>query len=340
MTRSKHLVGKRGSRGARAVAAAVGVVFGALLVMPGLATAQGADAEAPADDAGRFFQAAQRAYDEGRYVDAAHGFEQAFKIKPHPAPLINAGDAWDKAGEYALAARAYQQVLTLKQATEQDRIDATDRLTRISPKLGLIELVGNPGIRARVDDEEFHGGDRIYFFPGEHRVTLVDVDGAKVRVIQLAAGTERSVDLSTLLPKRGTSPKPDETKPGDSVAIDTAPAPAGGIRPITYVAYGVGALGVIGGVVFGLQVNSAESSYNENPNRDDLDRFNSAKLMTNISWGIGLVGVGVGTFFLIQDLKAGSARSGGGDHAARTRRLPVDVTWSEQGALLSASGRW
>ena len=71
-----------------------------------MATAQAADAEAPADDAGRFFQAAQRAYDEGRYVDAAHGFEQAFKIKAHPAPLINAGDAWDKAGEYALAARA------------------------------------------------------------------------------------------------------------------------------------------------------------------------------------------------------------------------------------------
>lgn len=321
--------------------AAAGFACGALLFSPVAAMAQAADdGAAPADDAGRFFQAAQRAYDEGRYVDAAHSFEQAFKIKAHPAPLINAGDAWDKAGEYALAARAYQQVLTLKQSTEQDRIDATDRLTRISSKLGVIELVGNSAIRARVDDEEFRGGDRIYFFPGEHRVTLVDVDGAKVRVIQLAAGTERSVDLSTLLPKRGTSPKPEDPKADDSLSMDTAPAADGGIRPITYIAYGVGALGVLGGVVFGLQVNSAESSYNENPNQDDLDRFNSAKLMTNISWGVGLVGVGVGTFFLIQDLKAGSASSRGGDRAARTRRLPVDVTWSAQGALLSASGRW
>src|SRR5690606_34061904 len=135
----------------------------------GAAPASGQETEggaAPADDAGRFFQAAQRAYDEGRFVDAAHGFEQAFKIKPHPAPLINAGDAWDKAGEYALAARAYQKVLSLKQATEQDRIDATDRLTRISPKLGLIELVGNAKMRARIDDEEFRGGDRVYLFPG------------------------------------------------------------------------------------------------------------------------------------------------------------------------------
>lgn len=304
---------------------------------PTLVSAQPADAAAPADDAGRFFDAAQRAFKEGRYVDAAHSFEQAFKIKPHPAPLINAGDAWDKAGEYALAARAYQKVLDLEQATEQDRIDATDRLTRISPKLGLIELVGNPGLRARIDDEEFHGGDRVYLFPGEHRVTLVDVDGAKVRVIQLAAATERSVDLSTLLPKREPSPKPKAAKQ-DPAPLDTKPGEAGGIRPVTYVAYGVGALGLIGGVVFGLQVNSAEEDYNANPNRDDLDRFNSAKLMTNIGFGVGLVGLGVGTFFLVQDLKAGSSSPHAGDRARRS--LPVDVTWSDQGALLSASGRW
>lgn len=304
---------------------------------PATAAAQAADAPAPAtgDDARRFFDAAQRAFNEGRYVDAAHGFEQAFKLKPHPAPLINAGDAWDKAGEYALAARAYQSVLSLKEATEQDRIDATDRLTRIAPKLGIIELVGNSKLRARIDDEEFRGGDRVYLFPGEHRVALVDVDGAQVRAIQLAAGTERSVDLATLMPRRGAKPETAPEAPKDTVVT---PEPSGGIQPRTFIAYGVGAVGLLGGVFFGLQVNAAEDDYNARPNREDLDAFNQSKLLTNISLGVGLVGVGVGTFFLVQDMKAkGSTPQ---DSARARRSLPLDLSWTPQGTLLTTSGRW
>src|SRR5690606_16244811 len=105
---------KRTQLGASRGGLLMGVLSVALssTLCPATAAAQAARAPAPApgDDARPFYAAAQRAFNEGRYVDAAHGFEQAFKLKPHPAPLINAGDAWDKAGEYALAARAYQSV--------------------------------------------------------------------------------------------------------------------------------------------------------------------------------------------------------------------------------------
>lgn len=318
----------------------IGLLSSALYAGLGVPSAHAQSADAPAaaapegDDARRFFDAAQRAFNDGRFIDAAHGFEQAFKLKPHPAPLINAGDAWDKAGEYALAARAYQSVLSLKAATEQDRIDATDRLTRIAPKLGIIELVGSSRLRARIDDEEFRGGDRVYLFPGEHRVALVDVEGAQVRAIQLAAGTERSVDLATLMPRRQAMPAVSPTKPQDE---GITPTTGGELRPQTFIAYGVGAVGLLGGVFFGLQVNSAEDDYLARPNREDLDSFKQAKLLTNISLGVGLVGVGVGTFFLVQDLKAkGSTPS----DSAAARSLPVDLTWSPQGALLTTSGRW
>lgn len=291
--------------------------------------------EGEGDAARRFFDAAQRAFSEGRYVEAAHGFEQAYKHKPHPAPLINAGDAWDKAGEYAKAARAYQAVLALAAANEQDRIDATDRLTRISPKLGVIELVGSQQLRARIGDEEFRGGARVYLFPGEHRVTLVDVDGSGERVIALVAGTERSVDLTTLLPAKATTGAADEAGP----AQDT-PEASTGIRPLTWAAYGVGALGLIGGVVFGLQVNAAEDDYNQAPTQEALDRFKQNRLLTNIGFGVGLVGVGVGTFLLIQDLDGPSRVGQRGRWVAGRVAPPVDLQVTEDRAMLTARGRF
>lgn len=315
------------------------------------AGAQGETGEGPAapeaqgDDARRFFDAAQKAFAEGRYTEAAHNFQKAFDLKPHPAPLINAGDAWDKAGEYALAARAFTEVLELDNATEQDRIDATDRLARISPKLGVIELVGNPKLRARIDKEEFRGGDEIYLFPGEHVVTLVDVDGAKSRTVQLAAGTKRSVDLSTLFPKKeqGSGSTEGASGGGSDPTQDSAGGEAG-ISTLTWAAYGVGALGLVGTVVFGLQVNSAESSYNDNPNQSDLDSFNQAKLLTNLSLGVAVVGAGVGTFFLLQDLGKGSQDQATRPRAQRAHRrarsTDFGVLASDDGGLVYARGRF
>ena len=216
---------------------------------PVAAAAQEAEA-APAeqsgrkDDARRFFTAARKAFDEGRYEDAARAFEEAARLKPHPAPIINAGDAWQKAGEYALAARAFQRVLKMKQASEQDRIDATDRLAQLQPKLGVVELMGADTIRAKVGDEEFRGGDRIYVFPGEYVVTLVDVDGAKTRTLSVKAGTARTVDLDSLRPAKpasGGATSSSQTSGGDGG--DSKP---GGISTTTWLAYGIGALGVAG----------------------------------------------------------------------------------------------
>ncbi len=266
--------------------------------------AHGSSAGAPgsgdtAADARRFFEAAQKAFDAGRYVDAARAFEDAFRIKPHPAPLINAGDAWEKAGEYAKAAQDFQRVLGLKQSTDQDKTDAIDRLSRLKPQLGTIELLGKADQRVSVDDNEFKGGDRVFVFPGKHKVTLLDVDGAKLRSLNVAAGTVRSVELSTLKPTEEERRKANDEHGG----ADHGATHGGGIRPLTWVAFGVGVVGAAGTVVFGLQANSAYDSYNASPNRDDYDRFNQDKLITNISLGVGVVGVGVGTILLVGDLK-------------------------------------
>jgi tetratricopeptide (TPR) repeat protein len=292
-----------------------------------------AKTEDPAAMARRYFNAGQKAFSEGRFVESAKAFLEAYRLKPHPAPLINAGDAWERAGESAQAARAYQRVLELEDASEQDRADAVERLAQLGPKLGILELIGDPSQRVRVDDEEFKGGSRVYVFPGEHRVTLLDVEGAKLRRLEIAAGTSRSIDLQTLEPgKSGTS---DTTTPTTIEPVPDSVPTEGGIRPLTWAAFGLAAVGVAGAVYFGLQVNDAEASYNDDPNQDDYDRFNQNKLLTNVSIGVAGVGAALGTVLLIVDVKRGKKNP-----PEPLGRAPIDVVPTQGGALLSASGRF
>jgi Tetratricopeptide repeat len=288
------------------------------------------------DDARRFFNAGQKAFKAGRYAEAAKAFEEAFRIKPHPAPLINAGDAWEKAGDVAVAARIYQRVLSLEQAGEQDRADATERLAKITPRIGIFELQGDASMRARVDQDEFHGGDRVYVEVGAHEVTLLDVDGAKRRKFEVTAGASRTIELQSLLPDTA-EPKGEggaaAAGGNDEPGRDQGPPKKGGVRPTTLLLFGVTAVATGGAVYFGLKVNSAEKSYNDQPNRDDLDRFNKNKLLTNVCIGVAGASAIVGTIFLIGDLK----RKPTPEQASRSH-FRLDAAPTSGGAFVSASG--
>lgn len=309
-----------------------------LSLTPALAQAQDKKPASGAD-ARRYFNAAQKAFAEGRFVDAARAFEEAFRIKPHPAPLINAGDAWEKAGEYALAARDFDQVLKLEQSSDQDRADAVERLARLQPQLGIIKLEGEKTQRIRIDDEEFHAGESVYVFPGEHQVSLLDVAGAQEHTIEVGGGKRRTVLADTLMPKDDGSEGGQQGDGGGSVGIDTGAK--SGISPLAWVGYGVAAVGVAGAVYFGLQVNDAEASFDETHSREDYDRFNDNKLLANIGWGVAVVGAGVGTVFLIQGL--GGEDEPAADTARRrteTGLTSLDVAPLPGGGAFVARGRF
>lgn len=292
------------------------------------------------DEARRFFNAGQKAFQAGRYVEAAKAFEEAFRLKPHPFALINAGDAWEKSGDTALAARTFQRVLKLEQSGEQDRGDATERLAKLTPKLGIIELQGDPSQRARVDQDEFVGGDRVYVTPGEHVVTLVDVDGAKERKVDLAAGASRGVDLATLKPDADKDPGPTgkdpEPTPDEDPVKDAGPTKSGGVRAPTWIFFGLTAVAAGGAVYFGLQVNDAEKKFNDQPTREEYDRFEKNKLYTNVAIGVAGVSAAVGTFLLIKDL----GRKVPAEKQSRVQLPSVGVAPLSGGGVLVGAGRF
>ena len=108
------------------------------------------------------------------------------------------------------------------------------------------------------------------------------------------------------------------------------------MRAGTVLVLGLTAVAAGGAVYFGLQVNDAEKKYKANPNRDDFDRFNKSKLLTNVSIGVAVVGAGVGTFLLIKDLnrkvpeKTSQKRS--------SPHVAFDVAPTRGGGMLVGSG--
>jgi tetratricopeptide (TPR) repeat protein len=315
-----------------AVLLTLGLTFSAAAPLRAAPKETPAKTEDSAAMARRFFNAGQKAFAEGRFVESAKAFLEAYRLKPHPAPLINAGDAWERAGESAQAARTYQRVLDMEDASEQDRADAVDRLSQLNPKLGILELIGDPSLRARVGEDEFRGGSRVYVFPGEHKVTLLDVEGAKVRTLDIAAGSSRSIDLATLRPGKREASGSGATTTIEPLKDTTQ---TGGIRPLTWAAFGLAAVGAGGAVYFGLQVNDAEQAYNDDPNQDDFDRFSQNKLLTNVSIGVAGVGAALGTVLLIVDLNRKPSKPP--EPVALT---PVDVVATDGGALFLTRGRF
>lgn len=93
-----------------------------------------------------------------------------------------------------------------------------------------------------------------------------------------------------------TAPPPD--KPKDA---------GGGSRTGAYVALGVGGAGILAGTVFGLLAKSSESKGNDQcrgevcpeRSRSDFDSAKSKALVSNIGFGVGIVGLGVGGTLLV-----------------------------------------
>jgi tetratricopeptide (TPR) repeat protein len=75
-----------------------------------LMTATVARADGPAD-ARTHWEEGTKLYDLGRYKDAAHEYEEAFRLKPDPAFLFNIGQAYRQGHEDELALRAYKGFL-------------------------------------------------------------------------------------------------------------------------------------------------------------------------------------------------------------------------------------
>ncbi|HEU5293661.1 MAG TPA: tetratricopeptide repeat protein [Burkholderiaceae bacterium] len=73
----------------------------------------------------RAFDAGTKAFEQGRWTDAARHFSEAYASKPFPQFLYNVGASLDKAGDTMGAVKAYQQYLNaMPNADDADKVRA------------------------------------------------------------------------------------------------------------------------------------------------------------------------------------------------------------------------
>jgi len=266
-----------------------------------------------------------------------------------PTTLGRLGECQVQLGRLVAGTENLQRVVRepLPQNASPAFLVAKERAQRVLdealPKIAMLIIhveTGRPDVEpeVKVDGEKVPSailgakrptdpGDRVVEASGPY------CDTATERV-QLAEGGEASVELKITChdpPKPpavgGEQPSGGRTTPPATITTK------GSDDTIAYVALGVGGAGVLAGTVFGLMAMGEKSSLKDvcdsdrkcpssaQSNLDNLDRYS---MFSNIGFGVGIVGVGVGTTLL---LLSGEDQPPASDAGVGSRRRPSVDPW-------------
>jgi hypothetical protein len=155
--------------------------------------------------------------------------------------------------------------------------------------------------------------------PGKHTVVVEspgyqsarrDVEVGEGKVIDVVFTLERQATpvatpaLAGTAPTSSTAPQPSTTAHPPAGSADVPAAPRRGLPALAYVGFGVGAAGIVTGSVAGIvtlsKKSSIQSDYCNGSNdcqpaaQDKIDSGRTWAMVSNIGFGVGIVGVGVG----------------------------------------------
>ncbi|MCC6557382.1 MAG: hypothetical protein IT372_30900 [Polyangiaceae bacterium] len=305
------------------------VAFGALILGPLAARAEGSAAEA-------LFLEGRAALENGDYETACRKFQASLDVSGAIGPLLNLADCEEKRGRLATALSLWQKGaarLADKPKDERRKVvqERIEVLEERAPTISLSLAPGAPpGTRVRVDGAEVADLSRpIPLDPGDHEV------------IASAKGREDDRATVTLFPgnHRTLAIAPGRPIGGDLVAPvrgGSGGGGGGGLRTAGFIAGGVGiaglaAFGVTGGLM--LAKKSVVDDHCDASRRCDQEGADAAEagrtlgIVNGIALGVGLAGVALGTTLIVI--------GGGEEQGAAT----VGITALPGGGALSVGGR-
>jgi hypothetical protein len=304
-----------------------------------------------------------KAFGEGRFKDAVELFGKAESVMHAPPHLLFLARSHAKLGQFVRAREAYLKIVketlaaNAPKAFRDAQVAAETEVREIEPKIAnlTIRVEGGAGasdVAVMVDGVALPSvliGLAQPIDPGTHRIEAGATGfRAPSEPVTLGEGEKKDVVLR-LEPAPGAAPlvtAPAAAAPAPVAAATPAPAatqPAapptqdtgaqedsgGGLRIGSYVAFGVGAIGLVGGTLFTLQSASkrkdADTAFagcsaepggcHESDPRsaqtDELDRdADSKKTLGIVGFAVGGVGVAAGVTLLVlssggDDKKAG-----------------------------------
>jgi tetratricopeptide (TPR) repeat protein len=279
-----------------------------------LGTVQGAFAAPPTaeaeESARKTYQAGAQAYAEGRFKDAIDLFLEAARIAPNAAFSYNIGLAYEQLGDPDNALRWYRDYLR-ELPNAPDRAEIEPRILDAERRLrerGVqqVTILSKPeGATVAVDGKPLGvtpwTGELA---PGRHKLTLMLREYADAdQTFELPSDHAVDVSLSLSQMKKRDAPQAKEA------AADTGVAPeaeSAGVRPLTWIALGLGATSLGAALGFELARSGAVESAREAPTnlagKDEYDRAKSLETSARIAVGIGAAFAVAGGVLLYLDL--------------------------------------
>jgi hypothetical protein len=267
------------------------------------------------------------------YSAACPKIEGSYQLDPLPGALFTLAECWSAAGRSATAIEHYQDFLNGLTSLAPDRRDAFEErrqmalekisaLTALAPEVTVDVAAGAPKtlVVKRNDDvlEPAAYGVGKKVDKGSYVVSAT-LDGKKVweRRFELAERDRARIEVPWP-PKGAKSLEPERAVKAEAepVAAESG-APS---RTWIYVSGGVGAAGLLTGVVAGVVALGKKSEIDDNcPNRacnakgrDAVAAGQSAALVSSIGFAVGLAGAGTAAalFLLTPQAPKDAARRG------------------------------
>ena len=290
----------------------IAIVLVAALLVAALPVAAQSTDRATAE---ALFREAKRLMAKRNFAEACPKLAESQKLDPQGGTLLNLAVCHAREGKTASAWSEFQEALALaREAKRNDRILLAKReLAKLSPRLShlIIEVPESArvkGLEVRRDDTamgEATFGVAIPVDPGEFAIsakapgfepwqTTVTVDEAQRSSVTVPR-------LTPLPPPPPKPKKPPEPKPSESADDGSSQRLAG------YVVGGAGLIALGVGGYFGIRAVSKASESDDHCNGNLCDprglelndEADTAATISNVAVGIGIVGVGVGTYLLV-----------------------------------------
>jgi len=321
-----------------------------------------------------------QAFEQKRWAEAIDLFTRAESLVHAPPHLLHIARASANLGQLVKARETYLKITREKldasspKAFRDAQASAGKELAALEPRLPLVKatVTGGEGktVKVTMDDQEMAPalvGLTIPVDPGEHKFKATTSDGlaSKEAKLTLKEGAKETVALALEAPAAGAAPAAPPTPAGPaapavpaasppaaaSLAEPATPAPAAetgsanGMRIASYVAAGVGLIGLGVGTAFAFKAKSKSDDGNAlyaknhcpsctpalKQEIQDLDsQHNSAKTLATVGFVVGGVGIAAGvTMFIL---------SSGSDTPAAPPKAAWVAPWLGPGAVGLSGG--
>ncbi len=299
-------------------------LFASALVLSLFAARLAAAAGVPVDKASkdqlkaaqRTFEAADVLFDAKRYGEAITAYRASYEIVASPNSRLMIGRSLVALGRldeaYAELLGAVDDAKAAAAADEkyQSTLQAAQtELTNLEAKVGHLEIAlgaGLEGAKVSVGSRALAPSDLvgpIVVAPGKLTVTATTSDGRSTRrEVEVAPGASAKVELTLeRTPSAAVAPPPQAAPVTPSARASTSEPSS--LRPLAYVAGGVGVAGLATFTVFALMNKSKYDDLQANcpgghcgPSRQsDIDAGRRDQTIANIGLVVGVVGLGAGT---------------------------------------------